>query len=99
MSSVVFLNGEFLPRTEAKLSVDERGFLFGDGIYEVTRAVGGNLFESERHLKRMWRGIRELRLNLQMSTEEIVDAHLRLLRENALSDGEAYIYLQVTRGA
>ena len=42
MSSVVYLNGEYLPRTEAKLSVDERGFLFGDGIYEVTRAIGGN---------------------------------------------------------
>jgi D-alanine transaminase len=99
MSSVVYLNGEFLPRAEAKLSVDERGFLFGDGIYEVTRAVRGNLFESERHLKRMWRGVRELRLNFTMSSEALVEAHLRLLRDNGFTDGEAYVYLQITRGA
>lgn len=99
MSNVVYLNGQFLPRGEAKLSVDERGFLFGDGIYEVTRAVRGQLFESDRHLKRMWRGVRELRLNFTMPSDAIVDAHLRLLRENGLTDGEAYIYLQVTRGA
>lgn len=99
MSSVVYLNGEFLPRTEAKLSVDERGFLFGDGIYEVTRAIGGHLFEGERHLKRMWRGVRELRLNFTMTSEALVDAHLRLLKDNGFTDGEAYIYLQVTRGA
>ncbi|MFN8581034.1 MAG: D-amino acid aminotransferase [Gemmatimonadaceae bacterium] len=99
MSSVVYLNGQFLPRSEAKLSVDERGFLFGDGIYEVTRAVHGSLFEADRHLKRMWRGIRELRLNFTMSSEAIVEAHQRLLRENGFVDGEAYIYLQVTRGA
>ncbi|MBV6522632.1 MAG: D-alanine aminotransferase [Gemmatimonadaceae bacterium] len=99
MASVVFLNGEFLPREEAKLSVDERGFLFGDGIYEVTRVVGGRLFESGRHLKRMWRGARELRLNVTMSSEALIDAHLRLLRENGLTDGEAYVYLQITRGA
>ncbi len=99
MSSVVYLNGQFLPKGEAKLSVDERGFLFGDGIYEVTRAVRGQLFESDRHLKRMWRGIRELRLNFTMPSEAVVEAHLRLLRENGLTEGEAYIYLQVTRGA
>jgi len=99
MSSVVYLNGEYLPRSEAKLSVDERGFLFGDGIYEVTRVVAGTLFESERHLKRMWRGVRELRLNFTMTSDEVVDAHLRLLQENRLTEGQAYVYLQITRGA
>lgn len=99
MTSVVYLNGSFLPRSEAKLSVDERGFLFGDGIYEVTRAVHGNLFEADRHLKRMWRGVRELRLNFQMSSADVLDAHRRLLRDNGFTTGEAYVYLQITRGA
>ncbi|MEP7345890.1 MAG: aminotransferase class IV, partial [Gemmatimonadaceae bacterium] len=56
-------------------------------------------FESDRHLKRMWRGVRELRLNFAMSPDDLIDAHLRLLRENGFMDGQAYIYLQITRGA
>src|SRR5262245_36665184 len=99
MSNIVYLNGEFLPRSEAKLSVDERGFLFGDGVYEVTRAVGGQFFEPERHLKRLARGLRELRLPAPLSDDELLAVHLQLLRDNGLTDGEAYIYLQITRGA
>ena len=99
MPSIVYLNGEFLPRAEAKLSVDERGFFFGDGVYEVTRAVEGHLFEPDRHMHRLERGLRELRIDAHLRTDAILDLHARLLRENDLEHGQATIYLQVTRGA
>ncbi|HMN08979.1 MAG TPA: D-amino acid aminotransferase [Gemmatimonadaceae bacterium] len=99
MSSVVYLNGEFLPRSEAKLSVDERGFFFGDGVYEVTRAVDGRLFESGRHLKRLARGLKELRLSPSVSLEEIEAISLELLKRNDITSGEGTVYLQITRGA
>jgi D-alanine transaminase len=99
MSSVVYLNGQFLPRGEAKLSVDERGFFFGDGVYEVTRAIGGRLFEWPRHLRRLERGIREMRLTPSITGDELESISLRLLRDNDLGDGEAAVYLQITRGA
>ena len=99
MSSVVYLNGEYLPRNEAKLSVDERGFFFGDGVYEVTRAIDGHLFESGRHMKRLARGLRELRLDPSLSLDEIEAISIELLRRNEITQGEGTVYLQITRGA
>ncbi len=99
MSSVVYLNGQFLPRGEAKLSVDDRGFFFGDGIYEVTRAIGGRLFEWGRHFRRLERGLREMRLTPSITGDELEAISQRLLRANDLLDGEAAVYLQITRGA
>ena len=99
MSSIVYLNGEYLPRSEAKLSVDERGFFFGDGVYEVTRAVDGRLFESGRHMKRLARGLRELRLDPPISLDEIEAVSLELLKRNDITSGEGTVYLQITRGA
>ncbi|MGQ0766862.1 MAG: aminotransferase class IV [Gemmatimonadota bacterium] len=97
--SVVYLNGQFLPRERAMLPVDDRGFIFGDGIYEVTRAVGGGLFESARHLRRLERGLREMRLEPSQTTTEIEALSLKLLAENGVTDGEGTVYLQITRGA
>lgn len=97
---VVYLNGEFLPREEAKISVEDRGFIFGDGIYEVTRAVRGQLFEEEGHWKRLERGLREIGISTEsLSREEIRGISERLLRDNGLTEGEATVYLQVSRGA
>jgi D-alanine transaminase len=97
--NTVYLNGEFLPRSEAKLSVDDRGFYFGDGVYEVTRAVDGRLFEPDRHMRRLERGLRELRLTPAVTSDQVNDISLRLLRENDLVQGEAAVYLEITRGA
>lgn len=97
--STIYLNGEFLPRSEARLSIDERGFIFGDGVYEVTRVVEGALFESGRHLRRLARGLADMRLSPTESMADIEDISLRLLKENAMTDGEGMIYLQITRGA
>lgn len=97
--SVVYLNGEFLPRSEARLSVDDRGFFFGDGVYEVTRSVDGKLFESGRHMKRLARGLRELRLEPTQSLDDIEALSLELLGHNDITSGEGTVYLQITRGA
>jgi D-alanine transaminase len=99
MSTTVYLNGSYLPRAQAMLPVDERGFIFGDGIYEVTRAIEGRLFEPERHLARLDYGLRGIGITPPLSGEAILDIHHRLLSENELTDGEATVYLQITRGA
>jgi len=97
--SIVYLNGQFLPRAEAKLSVDERGFFFGDGVYEVTRVVRGRLFEWERHARRLARGLRELRIDPGLDIETIRALQERLVRENEMLEGQGTVYLQITRGA
>lgn len=99
MSGVVYLNGEFLPRERATLSVDDRGFIFGDGIYEVTRVVNGRLFEAERHMRRLEYGLRGIGIDSRMTPEQILDVHHRLIQENDLTTGQGTIYLQITRGA
>ncbi|MGQ0647092.1 MAG: aminotransferase class IV [Gemmatimonadaceae bacterium] len=97
--SIIYLNGQYLPRAEATLSIDDRGFIFGDGVYEVTRVVNGALFESGRHLTRLSRGLTDLHLTPTETLAEIEQISRRLIEENGLTDGEGTIYLQVTRGA
>jgi D-alanine transaminase len=98
---VVYLNGQFLPSHEARVSVDDRGFLFGDGVYEVTRALGGRLFAEEAHWRRLETGLAQLRIQPppDFTRERVRALGERLLEENALTGGEATVYLQVTRGA
>ena len=98
---LAYLNGQFLQRSAATISVEDRGFVFGDGVYEVWRVVNGRLFESERHLARLEFGLRELQIRLAepFSTSSIEEIAERLLRESSLTTGEATLYLQVTRGA
>jgi D-alanine transaminase len=98
---LAYLNGRYLARSSATVSVEDRGFVFGDGVYEVWRVVNGVLFETERHLARLDFGMRELRISLPAAltregTEQIAG---RLLRETELLDGEATFYLEITRGA
>lgn len=95
--STVYLNGEFVPKDEARVPVDDRGFLFGDGVYEVTPAYGGSFFRLDRHLERIARGLRELRIDYDPAALRPV--HHRLLEENELGgDDVATVYVQVTRG-
>ncbi len=98
--SVVYLNGEFVERPRAKVSVDDRGFVFGDGVYEVTRASNGRLFEPERHLVRLARSLREIAITVpDADLGGLLGVWHRLLRENGLESGAAIVYLQITRGA
>ena len=98
---LVYLNGQFLDKSKANLSVEDRGFVFGDGVYEVWRVVQGSLFESERHFERLERGLRELRITppAEATLERLEEIGARLLRENDLLDGDATLYLEITRGA
>ncbi|MCM2292748.1 D-amino-acid transaminase [Allorhizobium sp. BGMRC 0089] len=94
---IVYLNGAFLPENEAHISIFDRGFLFGDGIYEVTAVLDGKLVDSPSHMARLERSVGEIGGRLPVSTDEIVKAEKRLIEENSLQEG--MIYLQYTRGA
>lgn len=98
---IVHLDGQFLPAHEARVSVDDRGFLFGDGVYEVTRAIRGVLFAEEAHWRRLEAGLAELRIRPPegFTREHVRALSERLLQENGLTGGEATVYLQLTRGA
>lgn len=95
---VVYLNGAYLPSDEASISVDDRGFLFADGVYEVTAAYRGRLFRMDRHIERMRQGLAELAIDYDLGGFE--EMHERLIRENGLEAEEtSIVYVQVTRGA
>lgn len=96
MSRIVYLNGEYLPEEEAKVSIFDRGFVMGDAVYEVTSVLGGKLLEFEGHMTRLERSLRELEMVCEISREEWLEIHRELLKRNELVDGG--IYLQVTRG-
>jgi D-alanine transaminase len=98
---IVYLNGSYLPSDRAHLSALDRGFVFGDGVYEVWRVVNGRLFEAERHRERLERGLRELRIGPPdgADADGLRTIAERLLRENDLLDGHATFYVEVTRGA
>jgi D-alanine transaminase len=96
----VYLNGEFLPAERAKLSVLDRGFIFGDGIYEVWRVVDGRLFEHKRHDRRLRRGLDSIELTVPTKEiDALAGVAERLLRENDLTSGEGTFYIEITRGA
>lgn len=94
---IVYLNGAFLPAEEAHLSIFDRGFLFGDGIYEVTSVLDGKLIDSALHMARLERSAREIDVPLPISVDEIVEVERRLVADNKLEEG--VVYLQLTRGA
>lgn len=97
MSRIVYVNGDYLPEEEAKVSVFDRGFLFADGVYEVTSVLDGKLIDFPGHAKRLWRSLGELEMDSPVSEEELLEIHRELVARNELQDG--LIYLQVTRGA
>ncbi len=95
-----YLNGDYVPREQALIPVEDRGFIFGDGIYEGVRAVEGRLFEWDLHAERMVRGLAGLKINFGAAEVDALRGVCeRLVRENGLDDAEAFLYLQVTRGA
>jgi D-alanine transaminase len=97
--TTVYLNGEFVPHERATVSVDDRGFVFGDGIYEGIRAIDGRLFEWQAHADRMLDGLRGIRIDFGADrVAALAGVCERLLRDNELATGDAFLYLQVTRG-
>ena len=94
----VFFNGKFIPKEEVKISPDDRGFLFADGIYEVVRWYEGFFFDMESHVTRLKRSLRELRINWT-GTDNFPAFSAELIKINKLENQPAMLYLQVTRGA
>jgi D-alanine transaminase len=97
MNDLVFLNGNVLPRSRAMVSIDDRGFLFGDAVYEVIRTLPGRFIEPERHLNRLARSLREI--SIPAPDLDLLGIATDLLGRNGLDQREALIYLQVSRGA
>jgi D-alanine transaminase len=98
---LAYLNGQFVPRASASISVEDRGFIFGDGVYEVWRVIDGRLFETDRHLERVRFGLHELRIAMpEIVQPGALDRVARpLLEQSGLLDGEATLYVEITRGA
>ena len=96
--TTVYFNGKYLPKDEVRISPDDRGFVFGDGVYEVIRSYGGNLFAVDAHLARMRWGVCELAIN-GADVDQLGDVAAELIRRNNFTSGDATVYLQVTRGA
>ncbi len=95
---LVYLNGEYVDHASARVSVDDRGFLFADGVYEVARVYDGRIFQMQPHMERMRHGLSELKINTAQ-VDDIPGIAERLLDENQLRAGDATVYVQVTRGA
>lgn len=97
MTRIVYLNGDWLPETEAKVSVFDRGFLMADGIYEVTCVLDGKLVDYAGHAARLQRSARELGLTMPLDEAGLLAAHREIVARNGMDQG--MIYLQLTRGA
>lgn len=95
-SNIVFLNGEFLPKDKAKISVFDRGFIFGDGIYEVVPVMNGVLVDKIEFWERFKRSLKEISLNLPYKESEFESILNELVAKNALKEGG--VYMQITRG-
>mgnify|MGYP000580869860 CR=1 FL=1 len=97
MSRIVYVNGEYLPEEDAKISVFDRGFLFADGVYEVSAVIDGKLVDNDAHLARLKRSMSELKMTPPATGEEIIAIMEQMVERNGIDEG--LVYLQVTRGA
>ena len=96
MSRITYVNGRFVPESEASVSIFDRGFLFADGVYEVAAVLDGRLVDNAAHLARLERSLRALGMASPATPEEIVRAQKELVARNGLHEG--IVYLQITRG-
>ena len=97
MDQIAYVNGSFVPITDAKVSILDRGFLFADGIYEVAAVLDGRLVDNASHLARLKRSVGEISLELPETLERIAEIQKELVARNQLVNG--MVYLEVTRGA
>ena len=96
MSRNIYLNGEIVPEDQAKISVFDHGFLYGDGIFEGIRAYNGRVFMLDQHIKRLYQSAKTIMLDIPLNKKEMEAAILKTIRANELSD--AYIRVVVSRG-
>ena len=93
----VYVNGDYLPENEAKISIFDRGFLMADGVYEVTSVLDGKLIDFAGHAKRLERSLGELDMPHPAALPDLLEIHRELVRLNGIDEG--MVYLQITRGA
>ncbi|MDA0897269.1 MAG: D-amino-acid transaminase [Proteobacteria bacterium] len=96
MTSTVFVNGSYVPKQEATISVFDRGFIFGDGVYEVVPVIAGKLVDKAYFIERLARSLGELEIEWPCSREDVLEIMNELIMRNALIEG--MVYLQITRG-
>ncbi len=96
MSMLAYVNGQFVPEADARISIFDRGFLFGDGVYEVTPIIDGRLIDRAAHLARLGRSLGELRIDPPVPLAEIDRLQAEIMTRNGIQEGR--VYLQVTRG-
>lgn len=96
MSRIAYVNGRYVPHRQAAVHIEDRGYQFSDGIYEVAAVQGGEIVDEDPHLDRMERSLRELRIALPMARPAMKIVTRELLRRNDIRDGT--VYTQVTRG-
>lgn len=97
MSRTVYVNGEYVAEEDAKVSVFDRGFLFADGIYEVSSVLDGKLIDNPGHMARLERSLTELKMARPCSNDELLAIQKELIKRNNVTEG--VVYMQVTRGA
>ncbi len=96
MSRIAYVNGRYLPQREASVNIEDRGYQFGDGIYEVVHLYQNHFIDEDLHLARLERSLREIDLPMPMSRQALVHVLHEVARRNRVSDG--LLYMQVTRG-
>jgi D-alanine transaminase len=96
MPKLAYVNGRYRPHSEAAIHIEDRGYQFADGVYEVVPVVHGTLVDEEPHLDRLERSLRELRIAMPMSRPALKLVSREVMRRNGLSYG--FLYMQVTRG-
>src|SRR5512145_2387420 len=92
----IYIDGEYYPKSQAKISVYDHGFLYGDGVFEGIRAYNGSVFKLKEHVDRLYRSAHAITLKIPLTKEEMVHAVVGTLRKNKMKD--SYIRLIVSRG-
>lgn len=96
MSRISYLNGQFIPHDQAFIHIEDRGFQFADGVYEVTLFKNGKFIDGDAHLERLFRSLREVKIEHNFSKTELIKLQLELFARNKMEEGTCY--LNITRG-
>lgn len=94
--TIYFMNGEYTEKESVQVSVEDRGYYFGDGVYEVIKVYSGELFTAEEHFTRLQSSAEKIRINLPYTVDEFVQIAEKLVADNGIVEG--HVYMQVTRG-
>src|SRR5437667_5512028 len=96
MSRIAYVNGRYVPRRDAMVHIEDRGYQFSDGVYEVCEVREGRLIDERRHVARLQRSLSELRIAMPMTPAALGVVLRETIRRNRVADG--IVYLQITRG-